>query len=224
MKQIFSGEIYEVLPLNDGILFSYHKDTIDENVLVAYKMVNFDTGRFTDVAKNIYLVTKFGNNYKAIINNCDNYITVKSILLPNGKVFLLSADGTAQLLDTDATPIWKGDMIYRKSTPSDIVLYNNSLWVSYPESNALVRYNLATMREELRIGGANSPFNKPRSMFLEGNCVTVSNQESGRLISVNLDTYAVEELEAFEEPLYQYVKSGSNRFAVLESGLYYLMV
>ena len=224
MKQIFSGEIYEVLPLNDGILFSYHKDTIDENVLVAYKMVNFDTGRFTDVAKNIYLVTKFGNNYKAIINNCDNYITVKSILLPNGKVFLLSADGTAQLLDTDATPIWKGDMIYRKSTPSDIILYNNSLWVSYPESNALVRYNLATMREELRIGGANSPFNKPRSMFLEGNCVTVSNQESGRLISVNLDTYAVEELEAFEEPLYQYVKSGSNRFAVLESGLYYLMV
>ena len=224
MKEIFSGEIYEVLPLNDGILFSYHKDTIDENVLVAYKMVNFDTGRFTDVAKNIYLVTKFGNNYKAIINNCDNYITVKAILLPNGKVFLLSADGTAQLLDTDATPIWKGDMIYRKSTPSDIVLYNNSLWVCYPESNALVRYNLATMREELRIGGVNSPFDKPRSMFLEGNCVTVSNQESGKLIKVNLDTYAVEELETFEEPLYQYVKSGSNRFAVLESGLYYLMV
>ena len=222
MKQVFLGEIYEVMPLNEGLLFSYRKDTIDENIVVAYKMVSFDTGRFTDVAKNIYLVTKFGNNYKAVVTNCDNYITVKSIVLPNGKVFLLSTDGAAQLLDTDATPIWKGDMTYRRNTPSDIVLYNNSLWASYPESNALLRYNLATMREELRIGGTKSPFDKPRSMFLEGNCVTVSNQGSGKLVKVNLDEYTVEECESFEEPLYQYVKVGQNRFVVLESGIYYI--
>lgn len=220
MKQIFSGEIYEIIPLNDGIIFSYCKDIIDENVVVAYKMISFDNGRVTDVAKNIYLVTKFGNNYKSVTALCDNYITVKSIMLPNGKVFLLSTDGTAQLIDNDATVIWQGDMTYRRNRPSDIVLYNNALWLCYPESNVLLKYNLATMREELRIGGAKSPFDKPRSMFLEGSSVTVSNQGSGKLIHINLDNFSVSENESFEEPLYQYIKSGDNRFVLLESGLY----
>lgn len=220
MKQIFSGEIFEVLPLSDGILFSYCKDRQEENVSVAYKMISFDNGRFTDVARNIYLITKFGNNYKSVVRLCDNYITVKSIVLPNGKVFLMNSDGTAQLIDNDATPVWTGDLTYRSCTPSDIVLYNNALWVSYADCNALLRYNLSTMREELRIGGNKSPFDKPCDLFLEGDCVMVSNQGSKKLLQVNLNSYTVFEYETFEEPLYQYVNVKENRFAVLESGLY----
>ncbi len=221
MKQIFEGEVYEVLPLTNGILFSYKKDTVDDNVIVAYKMISFDTGRFTDVAKNVYLITKFGHNYKAVVANCDNYITVKSIVLPNGKVFLLSTDGKAQLLDTDATPMWSGNLIYRSCVPTDMILYNDALWTSYAECNAILRYNLATMREELRIGGgANSPFNKPRSMFLEGNNAIISNQGSQKLLQINLNTFSVLDCEEFEEPIYQYINIANNRFVVLESGLY----
>ncbi len=220
MKQIFAGEVYEVLPLTNGILFSYCKEIVDDNVIVAYKMISFDTGRFTDVAKNIYLITKFGNNYKSVITNCDNYITVKSLVLPNGKVFLLSTDGSAQLVDNDATPVWKGNLIYRSHTPSDILLHNNALWASYADCNAILRYNLATMREELRIGGAKSPFDKPKAMFLEGDNAMISNLGSKKLLQVNLNNYSLMEYEQFEEPLYQYVKVADNRFAVLESGLY----
>ena len=85
MKKVFAGEVYEVMPLSGGIIFSYCKDTLeDNNVVVAYKMISFENGKFTDVAKNIYLLTKFGNSYKAVAALCDNYITVKSIVLPNG--------------------------------------------------------------------------------------------------------------------------------------------
>ena len=62
MKQVFAGKVFEVMPTPSGIIFSYLKDTVDDNVIVAYKMITFDNGRFTDVAKNIYLLTKFGNN------------------------------------------------------------------------------------------------------------------------------------------------------------------
>ena len=65
MKKVFSGTVYEVLPVSNGIIFSYCKDIIEENTVVAYKMITFDNGRFTDIAKNIYQLTKFGNNYKA---------------------------------------------------------------------------------------------------------------------------------------------------------------
>ncbi len=222
MKKIFEGEVYEILPLSNGIVFSYCKDVIDENIVVAFKMLSFDTGRFTDIAKNIYLLTKFGNNYKAIMENCDNYITVKSTVLPNSKVFLLSTDGQAQLIDTDGTPIWKGIMSYKGVNASDVILYKNSLWACYTDSNVMVRYNLSTMREELRIGGNKSPFNKPKSLFIEDNTATVSNQGSKKLNQINLDSYAILDCEEFQEPVNQYVKADNYRFVLLDSGVYML--
>lgn len=220
MQKIFEGEIFEVLPLSNGIIFSYYKDTVDDNIIVAYKMISFENGRFTDVAKNIYMLTKFGNNYKAVASQCDNYITVKSILLPNGKVFLMQSDGNAQLLDNDASPLWTGNLVYRSFAPNDIILHNNALWVCYADCDVLLRYNLATMREELRIGGAKSPFNKPRDLFLEGDTAMVSNQGSKSILAINLKDYTILEQENFEEPLYQYINVSGNRFVVLESGLY----
>lgn len=220
MKKVFSGEVYEVLPISNGIIFSYCKDVIEENTLVSYKMITFDNGRFTDIAKNIYLLTKFGNNYKAVAALCGNYITTKSIVLPGSKVFLLSEDGTAQLLGADAAPVWTGELKYRGGAATDIALYKNALWASFADCNVLLRYNLTAMREELRIGGNKSPFDKPSGLFIDGDTVMVSNVGSSKLIEVNLNTYSVFEYEEFSEPVRQYVRVGENRFAVLDSGLY----
>lgn len=220
MKKIFEGEVFEILPLSGGIIFSYLNKVTEDGVIVSYKMISFETGRFTDVAKNIYMLSKFGNNYRAVSAFCDNYITVKSLVLPGGKVFLLEPDGKAQLIDNDATPVWSGSLTYRGSAPSDIVLYNDALWASYADCNALLRYNLATMREELRVGGMKSPFKKPRSLFIEGDSVMVCNWEAQNLLQVDLNNYNVFEYESFDEPVYQYVKVGDNRFVLLKSGLY----
>ena len=220
MKKVFSGEVYEVLPISGGIIFSYCKDVIEENTLVSYKMITFDNGRFTDIAKNIYLLTKFGNNYKAVAAVCGNYITAKSIVLPNSKVFLLSEDGEAMLLGADAVPVWTGELKYRGGVATDIALYKNALWASFADCNVLLRYNLTSMREELRIGGNKSPFDKPSGLFIDGDTVMVSNAGSSKLIEVNLNTYSVCEYEEFSEPVRQYVRVGENRFAVLDSGLY----
>lgn len=220
MKQIFEGEVYEILPLSNGIIFSYCKDILDGNVTVSYKMISFDNGRFTDVAKNIYLLAKFGSNYQAVVKHCDNYITTKSIILPSGKVLLLSKDGTTKLVDTDSTIVWQGNLNYRTFTPSDILIYKNSLWTCFSDCNVLLRYNLTNMREELRIGGNKSPFDKPFNMFLDGENVIVCNKGSNKLIKVNLENYTVLEGDCFEEEVLQYVKSDIYRFVILKSGLY----
>ncbi len=222
MKKVFAGQVFEVLPLSGGILFSYCRDVTEKGTVVAYKMISFENGSFTDVAKNIYLLTKFGNQYKAIATLCGNYITVKSILLPNGKVFLLEETGRAQLIDTDATVIWEGELKYRGLNATDIVLYKNVLWACYREGNVLLRYNLSTMREELRIGGNSSPFDRPENLFVEEDRMMVSNAGSKKLTELDLNTYSVSDYQAFEEPVRQYVRVGGNRFAVLESGLYLL--
>ena len=222
MKKLFSGRVFDLLPLTNGILFSYEHGSVEEGTVVAYKMISFENGKFADVAKNVYLLTKFGNHYKAIAAHCENYITVKSLLLPNGKVFLLSDDGKARLVDNDALVIWEGEIQYRGYPASDIVLYKNVLWASVAGQNVLLRYNLTTMREELRIGGNKSPFAKPEGLFVKGDSVTVANVDSQNLLEVDLNTYSVSEKEHFEEPVYGYTEVSGNRFALLESGLYLL--
>ncbi|MBQ3817432.1 MAG: hypothetical protein II802_04100 [Clostridia bacterium] len=219
MKQIFAGEVYEILPTANGFVFAYCKEKKDDNVTVAFKMLTFD-GQFTDVAKNIYLLSKFGNNYKAVSSNCKNFITVKSLLLPNGKVFLLEDDGSACLLDVDASLLWSGELTYRNNAPSDIKIHHRSLWACYKESDVLLKFSLNTMREELRIGGKSSPFKEPRDIFIDGDNAIISNSGSNKLIQFNLKSYNFFEVESFEESVWQYIKVNDYRIVVLKSGIY----
>lgn len=219
MKQIFAGEVFEVLPLSNGFIFAYCKEKIDDNIIVAYKMLTFD-GQFSDVAKNIYLLTKFGNNYKAVSAYCKNHITVKSLVQPGGKVFLLEEDGTATLLDVDASVLWSGELTYRTFAPSDIKIYRKSLWACYKQADVLLKFSLNTMREALRIGGKSSPFSEPRDMFIDGENAMICNSGSNKLIQLNLKSYNLFEFESFDEPVYQYIKVNDYRIVILKSGLY----
>ena len=223
MKKIFSGRVFDVLPLSDGIIFSYCKDVIDENTIVSYKMISFENGHFTDVARNIYLLTKFGNNYKATAMFCGNYITAKSIVLPNSKVFLLEDNGSAALLDNDATLLWSGELKYRGGAAADIALYKNTLWASFPECNVLLRYNLSTMREELRIGSKrDGAFSRPCGLAEANGKLIVCNTVSKCIETVDPESYVVERFATFDEPVYQYVRSGNDSVVLLGSGVYIL--
>ncbi len=223
MEQLFEGRVYEILPTTNGIIFSYlNKEYEDGKVEVSYKMISFDNRRITDVAKNVYMISKFGNSYKAVEKLLENYIVVKSIVLPGGKVFVLHADGTAQLIDADGAPLWTGTLVYRSFIPSDIILFGEGLWCPYPEGNVLLKFSLTNMKQELRIGGKNSPFDGPCDLFEEDNTLINCNKNSHKIQSINLDDYTVLEYETFEEELLQYVNVNGYRFIILESGLYVL--
>ena len=221
MELLFSGKVYEVLAASNGIIFSYlNREFEDGKAVVSYKMISFDNRRIADVAKNIYMVTKFGNGYKAVERLCDNYITVKSIILPGGRVFILHEDGRAQLVDSDGEPVWTGTLVYKNLIPSDILLFADGLWACYEDCDAILRYSLSNMREELRIGGKNSPFSGPCDLYEEDGEIIVCNRKSGKILSLDVNNYSVLEYETFEEPLLQYVSVKGYRFVILESGLY----
>ena len=223
MEQIFEGKVYELLPTSNGIIYSYlNKELEDGSVEVSYRMISFDNRRMTDVAKNIYMISKFGNGYKAVEGYCENYITAKSILLPGGKVFLLQEDGTARLIDSNGESLWVGSFVYRSFIPSDVLLYGEGLWCCYPQANVILKFSLTNMKQELRLGGKNSPFEGPCDLFEDEGRMVICNRDSKKLQSINLDDYNILEFETFDEPLYQYVNINGYRFVVLESGLYVL--
>ena len=145
---------------------------------------------------------------------------MKSLLLAGGKIFLLFPDGKATLLDLDATPVWEGNLLYKGEAPSDVKLHGNALWATYEEKNVLIRFNLNTMRNDLRLGNRKEPFSAPKDIFIEEDRAIVSNFDSKKLIAVNLNDYTVEELEEFEEGILQYICIDEKRIVILESGLY----
>lgn len=220
MERIFAGEIYEVVPQPNGIVFSYCKSSDEDRVLVAYKMLSLDNGMLTDVAKNIYLLSKFGSNYRAAAANCGNYVTAKAIVMPNGRAFACSDSGDTVIIDGDGELLYKGELCYRNQPPADIAAYGNSLWACYARQGVLLRFNMSTMREELRIGGINSPFDKPNDIFIDGSTAVVSCIGSNKLIKVDLNSYTVSDFKEFSEPVYSYVKIREYDFVLMESGLY----
>lgn len=220
MERIFMGEVYDIIPQSNGIVFSYCKEKSDEHILVSYKMYSLETGKSTDVAKNIYLLSKYGSNYRAVTESFENHITAKSVIFPNGKVFTLERDGKATLFGSEGENVWQGAMLYRSNPPTDIAFHKNALWCCYSESDVMLRFNILNMREELRIGGAKSPFSKPSDIFVRGDNAIVSNPASNKLVKVNLNSFEAHTFKEFTESVYSYVCVKDTEFLVLESGIY----
>lgn len=220
MKKIFDGKIYEVLPKSDGIIFPYQKAKVDEGDVVWYKMLSIENSSLTDVSEAIYMNMKFGNNYTVAVNICKNFVSEKAIILPDGRLLICNLNGQVFIIDTDGMINISGEIKYRDAAPSSIAFYKNSIWASFREYNVLIRFNINTMRSELRIGGKTSPFDLPEGIFIEGEIAYVCNSGSNKVIKVNLESYSVEDYYAFEEPIKAYTKSGKFEFVLLNSGLY----
>lgn len=222
MKTIFKGEVYDIIPMANGFVFAYAKAKTEENVVVSYKMVSFESGVATDVARNIYLLSKFGSNYHQAVTFAENHITTFALPLQNGKVFTCTAQGNAYLLDDEGQLLWSGELKYKGKAPSSIAMHKNSLWACFKDQNALLRFNIATMREELRIGGKVSPLNAPTGIFIDGDTAVITSFGDRKLVKIDLNSYTVSDYKEFEEPIYNYVKVKSFELALLESGLYLL--
>ena len=151
---------------------------------------------------------------------CKNFVAEKSLVLPDGRTLLCNANGQVFIIDNEGMINISGEIKYRDEAPSAIAYYKNNIWASFCENNVLIRFNIATMRAELRIGGKTSPFSLPKDIFIDGEWAYVSNAGTNNLIKVNLESYSVEEYYTFEEPVLRYIKSGNFEFVQLESGLY----
>lgn len=223
MTTVFEGEVLHVIPMEKGIIITYCEDRTDTQITAAFKTISFETGKVINVAKNIYQLSKFGANYKAFCVGVQNYFTCKTIPLPSEKMMVMELDGTLKLLDTDATLIWTGKLLYKNAPPAGIALFENKLWTCYPEHNVLIRYNINTMREELRIGGGvNSPFMQPSDIFIKGNYGYICNPGSLQVLKLNLTTYELAVFEEFTKPVKQYIEVDGYRFAVMNDGVYLL--
>ena len=223
MKTVFEGEILHVIPMDKGIIITYCEKRTDTQLSVAFKMISFETGKVTNVAKNIYQLSKFGASYRLMAEQTNNYLTCKVISLPSEKMLIIELDGTLKLLESDSTVLWSGQLLYKNAPPTSLALFENKLWTCYAEHNVVVRYNINTMREELRIGGGTSSvFKQPSDIFIKHNIGYVCNPGTLQVLTLNLNTYDLEVYKEFTAPVKQYLEVDGYSFVVMENGVYLL--
>ncbi len=221
MKRIFDGNIYEVIPSAGNIVFSYYKTSVEGgDVLVCFKMLSLENGSITDITKNVYLLAKFGPNYSKCLKYLDNYVTAKAIFLSEGKVFFCDENGKSYLLDGAGRLVWRGEIKYRGKAPRALALGGGAFWACFDTLDSVLRLNLKTFREELRVGNTGSVLCAPKHIFTEGDTAYISSAGGKRIFKLDLNTFELSDYCYFEECVYGYIKAGDKQFVLLTSGLY----
>ena len=222
MDIISPHKALSLLALPAGFVFAYPFEISTDSMKVGYKMVSFDTGKISNVTGNVYTLTKFGPEYKLFKDNIKNFISCLSAVFDDGRVFTVEKDGTAALYDNTGSKIYDGKLMYQNTVPSSIASAGDTLWAAYSEKNTIVKYNVNSMREELRIGGSASQFVGPCSIFPAGNKLFVCNSETCDIWKIDTTNYKTELYYEFEEPLLDYKFIDKYEIVCLESGIYLL--
>ncbi len=222
MNKISPHKALSLLALPAGFVFAYPFEISEGAMKVGYKMVSFDTGKISNVTNNIYTLTKFGSEFKRFLRDIKNFISCSSAVLTDGRVFVSEQDGRATLYSPDGEALYRDTLTYGGTAPSSVSAAGETLWAAYKERNTIVKYNINTMREELRIGGASSPFQAPVSVFPAGTKLFVCNEGSRDIWKIDTTDYKTELYFQFEEPVYDYKFIDKYEIVSLESGIYLL--
>ena len=225
MKQLFSEQIFDIIEVDYGFIVVYKRAEVDDKIVVSYKSVSLDDGVVTQRTRTDYEFFKYGDNYAKLSFTSGNFVNNNCVKLANGNYFAVSINGEAKIIDSEGNTEWEGTIKYKNSGPSSIACYEHTLWASFAEQNALIRFNLRTMREELRIGGSvDSAFSAPKGMWVDepAGKLIVCNATGKNILEVNMKTYTVVERAVFEQAVHKYLRIGEKEFVILESGLYML--
>ena len=225
MKKLFADDIYDILEYYGGFILVYRRTEVQDKVVVSYKSVRLDSGAVAQRTRQDYNYIKFGDVDPTHGMLPSETITCSTAKLDNGSVLIVNRNGNAKILNPNGDLEWQGTIKYKDCGPASIAQYGYTLWASFPERNALIRFNLRTMREELRIGGSSdSSFAGPEGLWVneDEGLLTVCNSKANNILEVNMKTYAVRERASFQEPVHRYMRIGKKELVVLNSGLYLL--
>ncbi len=225
MKKLFSEKIYDILPVDNGFIFVYRRPEVENMIAVSYKSVSLDNGVVTQRSRGEYEFVKYGERPEGAGYAIGNSVLCNCVTLDNGNLFIVSPKGEAKMVGADGLIQWEGTIRYKDCGPSAIAHFGHTLWASFAEKNALIRFNLRTMREELRIGGsADSSFSYPEGIWINDHTgkLIICNSKARNLLEVDVKTYTVEEKAVFDEPVHKYLCIDNREIVVLDSGLYLL--
>ena len=220
MVRIFDENCINIMQTEDGFVAVFKSENDNPYDLQCKRVcVLNDTAR--DIDKEQFTLLKFGFNFENLQEHIDNYLLTLCSLFNKNSFFTVSSEGVAKVLDYKGNLINQGDFCYKSCVPFDIAVGNGVVWATYPELNTVIRYNLSSLRQELRTGGtASKVLSSPDGLLLEGQQLFICNASKNQILQMDTVTFNVQELLSFDEPVYQYLRVDGFNIVRLKSGVY----
>lgn len=223
MKKIYAKGALSMLASGNGFIFPAMQSKMENDYVISYKFHDLVTGNTSLITRSVYLLTKFGNHFDTFEQHLDDFINCKTAQLPNHRIFVTYPDGRAMIFDSNGNKKWNGILKYKGFGPADVAVDGNFIWCTFPENNAVIKYNSASMRHDFIIGGsASGGLNEPHGVFLENQKLIVTSANNGSICAIDLETFHMESIAWLDEPVYQYLKTYNSEIVLSESGIYML--
>ncbi|MEI6580403.1 MAG: hypothetical protein WCN92_13205 [Eubacteriales bacterium] len=223
MQKILNAQLLDVLPYQQGILYS-KKELLDNgSIKVSFHYFNQEIERSEPVSKNYYLEAKFGYSYRTIAEQLGDFINCETSFFPNGAVAVVFKNGDFYIFNSNGDIAFNEELLYQDSPIQSPAVDDKCIWFAVPERNAVISYSPAEQRVLLRIGGGKSTaFDYPVSITKILDKIYICNKNSYKIRSIKLEDYSVKDCFKFDEPVYKYFQVYDKQYAVLDSGIYLL--
>lgn len=221
MIKIFDEKCIHIMQTKDGFVAVLQTEDEDGRPHFRFKHISVKEDTARDIDKDYFKILKFGRHYDNLKMQMDNYLLTICKPLEKDICFTVAPNGIVKILDKQGCLINQGDFNYQSCIPFDVAIGDNVVWASYPELNTAVRYNLSTLRQELRIGGAESKvLHAPNGLLLQDQQLYICNASENQILLLDTVNFTVQEHFSFNEPVYQYIKIEGFNIVRLKSGVY----
>ena len=215
--------VYDIIAFSNGII--YTQKNVLENGAVRVNFFGYDIKRMqkTPVTKSVYLLNKFGAEYKKISEQLGDYVSCDADKMPSKHTVIVYDSGETGLFSPEGDMTWSSDLTYQGCEIKGVVADGRQIWSVVPDKNCVVSYSISHKKFSMRIGSPDSiSFQHPVSISKYDNELFICNTVSKKIRRINLDDYSVNDFRIFDEPVYKYLRSCGKEIVVLESGVYIL--
>lgn len=222
MQKIIDS-VFDIIAFSNGII--YTKKKILDNGSVKVNFYGYDIKRMqgTPVTKSVYLLNKFGPEYKKIAEQLGDYVSCDADTAQSREIVVVYPTGETGIFSQQGDMIWSDDLLYHGSEVSGAVCDGRLIWSVVPELNCVVSYSVSHKKFSMRIGSETSDaFERPVSLSKYGDELYICCENAKKVRTVNLKDYSVKDFRIFDEPVYKYLRSCGKEIAVLSSGVYVL--
>ena len=175
------------------------------------------------VTKSVYLLNKFGPEYKKIAEQLGDYVSCDADIMPSKHTVVVYDSGETGIFSPEGKMIWSSDLTYQGSEIKGVAVDGAQIWSVVPDKNCVVSYSIPHKKFSMRIGSVDSlSFDQPISISKYDDDLFICNVGSRKVRKISLKDYSVSDFRIFDEPVYRYLRTCGREVVVLESGVYVL--
>ena len=139
MKKIVDFDIVDIIPFSCGIIFSKKEMLGEDKCRVSFYGLDVQKMKNAPVTRSVYLLNKFGNGYKKIVDEIGDYLSCDADSFAGNNTVLVYPSGETGVFDYSGKTVWTGDLMYHGHPVQGVASDGNQIWCAVPEQNAIIQ-------------------------------------------------------------------------------------